>query len=168
MTAPSSVERLRKLVREVYGSLEDPNFGRIISAFGQRIHDPLWLSLEERGFDVLDVTDSNTDVASWWEVSRCGGKFDVLLSMVGPFALIMGSPTEGEGVTVIECLKDLRESENGKLLAEVLEAASVEILGREVLTAPIELRLTIADPGRVRLFHALFADVYGLPWDPSA
>jgi len=155
-------------VSDKYVSLERPDFHWVQSAYERDPFVDLRRALSAR-FEVTDVTDLNSDVSVGYELTpKVGeGKWTLRLSMVGPYAALIRHASRTPAEVIVDGLEDASSLDEA-FIAQVSASAGCELLGRELLRTPVELRLFDTAPGRVRVFQALFSDVDFLPGEYDA
>jgi hypothetical protein len=148
-------------IEQTYGSLSDPKFFFTQKALAERPYDDLVESIS--GFKITDDTDEDDDLAFNYLLTREGHKWAMSISMVGPYALLARVSQAWDEI-LTESTADLSSDERS--LISKLTGAGLRLLSREELERPVALNLT--GPDDVRIYHALFTDTDGLPWDKEA
>jgi hypothetical protein len=118
-----------------------------------------------RRFDVEDLTDEDDDHGFDYSLHSGGRGWALKLSAVGRFAVLARAGQAWDEI-LTEATDDLSEEER-RLIGELRESG-FRLLGQAELEQPIPLRLFKVDPGKVRVYHALFTDTDGLPWDKES
>ncbi|HET7585093.1 MAG TPA: hypothetical protein VFK13_09300 [Gemmatimonadaceae bacterium] len=158
-TVTPRIEEIYEAIRQCYGSLEEPTFWFVHDAEHERPYQSVEQALS-RTFTLKEVTDTNDDVSFVYEVGRGERTWLLQLSMVGPFAVLLHDATGGGCEPVGLQAADEIEHE----IIHAIQTRGIQILDREILEVPVALRLYNTDPGRVRVFQALFSDTDILPW----
>jgi hypothetical protein len=149
-------------IERAYGSLSDPKYFFVGKALDDRPYDDLVASVT-RGFKVTEDTDEDDDLAFNYLLSRDGQRWNLSISMVGPYAVLARISTAWDDILVPTTL-GLSDAE--WQLIEGLTAAGLRLLSQEELERPVGLRVDGLDD--VRLYQALFTTLDGLPWDKDA
>lgn len=146
-------------IERTYGSLGDPDFSFVGAALEERPYDAL-VEAATAGFAATEDTDEDDDVAFNYLLGRDGDRWALSISMVGPYALFARISQAWDEI-LTPATTDLAPHEHRVI--DVLTGAGLRLLGREELERPVALALT--GPDDVRIYHALFSDTDGLPWD---
>jgi hypothetical protein len=153
-------EVLDAIVR-AYGSLERPNFAQVAERLDQQPYADLVDSVAGQ-FEVEETTDTNDDHAFVYTLARDDRAWSLALSAVGPYA-VFARISDAWDEILTPTSPDLDEYE--RWLMYQLTRAGLHPLRREDLERPVGLALYNTEPGAVRVYHALFTDTPGLPWD---
>lgn len=148
-------------ITSTYGSLDRPHFGRVTERLDQQPYQQLVKSIASQ-FEVEETTDPNDDHAFMLALSRGDRSWSLELSVVGPYAVV-ARVSEAWDKILTQATPDLDEYE--RWLMYQLTRAGLRPLRQEELERPVELALYNVEPGEVRVYHALFTDIPGLPWD---
>ena len=158
---PLSNEFLSR-IKEVYRSLDEPNFSFVMEATRKRPYeDVISEVVTTLGLASEEYNDPNDDVSFQYHLSRGDENWAVELSMLGPFAVVARI---GEGWDRVLIQNDSSLSELERQLLAILRSYGLRLLSREELEQPVPLRLFNAEPGDVRVYQALFSDIDVLPW----
>lgn len=160
---------LETAIRRKYQSLAKPNFGWVSGAYHE---DPARVIREKLAskFDVVDITDLNSDVSIGYELHEPGSgalKCVVRISMVGKYAVLVRNTPDTPADMLVNGVADCRNPSEA-FVAMILNEGGTELLDRETLSTPVPLRLFVADPDRVRMYQALFTDTDFLPGEFEA
>jgi hypothetical protein len=155
------MENIVRIIEIRYGSLDDPNFAFIAPAIASRPYDELVNSITRR-FEIEEYTDEDCDHGFDYSLSSDGRGWALKLSVVGPFAAFARADKAWDEI-LTEMTLGLTEQE--AWLIHTLRAHGFRLLGQEELERPVPLHLPGRDPGKVRVYHALFTETDGLPWD---
>jgi hypothetical protein len=156
-----SVDDITGAMTATYGSLSEPDFGLVAQRLEQHPYGSLLAALGAR-FEVEDDTDSNDDHGLSLGLDRDGRSWALLLSVVGPYAAF-GRVGQAWDAVLTDRTPDLDDHERWVL--HQLRQAGVRALSQEELEQPVGLSLFNTPAGRVLVYHALFSDIPGLPWD---
>ncbi|MGW2539963.1 hypothetical protein ACWC5I_03610 [Kitasatospora sp. NPDC001574] len=151
--------------RRSYGSLRDPDFAFATRTYQQQPYKALVDNLS--GFaEVRDNTHLDSDVCFYYEVSTASGSWHLLLSMVGPYAMLFRAPRAhwwSSRVVLTPIVDDFRADEirihglfsewGFTFLSGAQSKISVEF--PEWPGGPLE---------KGPLFRILFSDVFDLAW----
>ena len=149
--------RLLQAALSQYRSLEQPNFWFQAEAVRKRPYEPLVHEL--RGWlEVEDMTDLNADVSFVYRLSASGQQWNLMLSMVGPYAVLTQFTEEGE--TFVGKPTSALEGSITALLAR----HQLERPPKAALKKPVPLRLNYCEPEDVCMFQALFTDLEWIPF----
>ena len=158
MTSGQLIDELCRIVKEKYGSLDEPNHEFVNKAMSSRPYKKLVSKISEK-FDVEEITDLNEDVSFRYAVARQGWGWIVELSMIGPYSVVMREMSS----CAVELLSaPMLEPENE--IVFLLREHGLLMLERDVLEYPIAMKMLYAEPDRTCLYNALFADSDILPW----
>ncbi|WP_019631759.1 hypothetical protein [Actinomadura atramentaria] len=155
------MDDIARRIESAYGSLAEPRFDSVAAALDARPYDALMAEVA-RVFVVEEDTDPDDDHGFVYGLDRAGLRWVLMLSVVGPYAAFARLSDAWDDV-LTPASPDLRDEE--RWLLDVLSRAGLRALTRAELEDPIDLRLFSVGPGEVRVFHALFTDSPGLPWD---
>ena len=144
-----------------YGSLSEPDFGVVSQRLRQQPYRDLVAALDSR-FEVQDDTDSNDDHGLGLVLDRGGRSWALLLSVVGTYAAF-GRIGQAWDAVLTDTSPNLHADERWVL--HELRQAGVRALSQAELEEHVDLMLFNTQPGDVRVYHALFSDIPGLPWD---
>ncbi|GAA2621448.1 hypothetical protein SMC26_17460 [Actinomadura fulvescens] len=155
------MDEISRRIEDTYGSLAEPNFGSVAAGLEARPYDRL---AEEIGtvFKVAEDVDPDDDHGFMYSLERGGRRWVLVLSLVGPYAAF-ARVSNAWDTLLTRTSPDLSDEE--RWLVEKVSQAGLQLLTQEELERPIDLRLFNVEPGSVRVFHALFTDSPGLPWD---
>ncbi|MBC6456418.1 hypothetical protein [Actinomadura sp. HBU206391] len=153
------MDEILRRIEQTYGSLSDPKFFFVRRALEERPYDALVESIA-KNFKVTEDTDENDDLAFNYLVSSDNRTWAMSISMVGPYALLARVGQAWDEI-LTPSTDDLSDHE--RWLLSRLTDSGLRPLGREELETPVALKLT--GPDDVRVYHALFTDTDGLPWD---
>ena len=154
---------LHQRIASAYGSLDEPYFGTIQAAYKTRPYADVERALRER-FHVTDDTDLNTDVSVVLIAQGATGRWIVYLSLLGPYAVV-NRGHEGPRCEVVVPPGVPGEEAD---VFNILAAANIAVLPRELLELPSALRRDLSEPTNASLFQALFVDLDVLPWSTRA
>ena len=149
-------------IEHTYGSLSEPKFFFVGKALEERPYDGLIQSIA-RDFTVVEDTDEDDDLAFNYLLSRGGRRWAMSISMVGPYALLARVSQAWDDILTPGTV-DLSADE--RQVIDRLTDAGLRLLSQDELERPVALDLT--GPDDVRIYHALFTDTDGLPWDKDA
>lgn len=155
------MEDIVRIIEAKYGSLEEPDFAFIGEAMASRPYDDLVTTIG-REFEVEEYTDEDDDHGFDFGLQDGGHGWALKLSTVGRFAALARAGRAWDEI-LTETSADLSDKE--RWLIGRLREAGFRLLGQAELEQPVPLRLFKVDPGKVRVYHALFTDTDGLPWD---
>lgn len=152
----SQADEIIEKAARVLGSIESPDFTRI--RFDARRYARLIVALSE-GFWIRDISEANTDICSVLVVRPSKGELQkeyvIFVSNVGDYSFIM---PVGDADAADDC--------NLKTLFALVGSAGLEVLSRDVLSAPVKAMTFYSD--RPRLFNIIFSDLDYLPWESIA
>lgn len=149
-------------IERTFESLTDPKFFFVSEMLRARPYDDLVRQVTG-DFAVTEDTDEDDDLAFGHLLSRGGRLWAMAISMVGPYALF-ARITQAWDDILTPSSTGLSKPE--RRLMSGLTGAGLRLLSREELERPVALNLT--GPSDVRVYHALFSDTDGLPWDKAA
>jgi hypothetical protein len=115
-------------------------------------------------FNIVDQSDMNYESCYAYVISHEKNEWLLELSLVGPFANLMRSKAKKN------CLYSEFKSLNNieKMIISKLDEYHIMMVKRETLEKSIKMKLNHNDnPNDTRIYHALFADTYGLPWEKA-
>lgn len=136
-----------------YGSLQEPDFGFQVQAMASRPFAALVDELMVHFF-VKDTTHGND--ASFVYVLRHGDQERILqLSMVGGYGVLFR--TGQDGLSLVEP-SEQNVSWEDEVIRHLARKYKVSLLGRNVLSSRVPLRLFHTEPKNVRFFQALFCE----------
>jgi hypothetical protein len=165
----AKITDLQNAIRSRYQSLEKPYFGWVTDAYYENRTQSMREKLGEK-FELVEFTDLNSDVSVGYELYERASmtlKWALRISLVGPYAvLIRNTPDEPDSMLVngrADC-QDASEA----CVATILSEGGVELLDRQTLSVPVPLILSAAQPGRVRMYQALFTDTDFMPGEFEA
>ena len=157
--ASEKLQILLDLILKKYKSLERPEFFFIRETEKLRPYDDLVHKMRKI-FNVKEETDINYDVSFRYLVSRVDDQWLIQLSMLGPYAVVMGvrdGPSE-----IVEPDSVMGEE---KEIVNMLLQNKIEVLSEDILEQRVVLRLANTEVENVRIYQALFSDTDMLPWE---
>lgn len=152
------VDKLIELINQKYGSLVNPSYWFIHGPESYQTYKPVSEKLS-RLFTVVDITEPNLNVAVVYKLTGGTGEWLLEISLLGPYAVFIRLNTGDLPLT----RRTVTSSEE-KSVIQILDSFEITLLDQSTLEIPIDLALTIAEPGHVYLYHALFGDATILPW----
>jgi hypothetical protein len=155
------VDDILSAMTATYGSLTKPNFRLVAERLEQQLYAELVDGLAGH-FAVDDHTDPNDDHGYSLTLSRAGNTWSLLLSVVGPYAAF-GRVDKAWDAILTDATPDLTDDERWVLYR--LRQSGTRALSQAELEEHVDLPLFNTQPGEVRVYHALFCDIPGLPWD---
>jgi hypothetical protein len=157
------LKRVMDLIRKRYKSFESPDFSFVGDAMSRR---PYEKTLQQIGksFHIEEETDPNDDVSFGYLLRREEKQWVLLLSMLGPYAVLFRIDESGR---VKELLTHIEQaaSDSEKELVTILSDNSICLMGREMLLIPVPISLSNAETENTRVYQALFTDTDILPWE---
>lgn len=140
---------LTEMLLRFYGWGAERDFSQVWDVYSRRPYDPLLRDLMVVS-DFEDFTDPNDEVSFSFATSG----WNVRLSMVGPYGVVLEGPTEGPWYPIVD-------SDGGDLMQglSLVKAAGFQLLGRQLL----EQSVPIWDED-ITLYAALFVNDDRLPW----
>ncbi len=155
-------ENLETILLEAYGSFEMPNFSFVERRAKRKPYEKLLQTLSKM-FDVTDQTDFNYAVCLSLLISLDEKSWVLDLSLVGPFAVFL-RVEDRKGAHACKLLNEENfTAEESKLSVEI-EKAGLLLMKKTDLEMPVAMPMSLAVPEDVAVYHALFSDVYALPW----
>lgn len=149
-------------IKEVYGTLDQPNFSFVMEAVRSRPYEHVISEVVTTlGLASEEYSDPNDDVSFQYCLARGDESWAVELSMLGPFAVVARIGDGWDGILVPN---DPSLSELERQLLAILRSYGLRLLDKEELEQTVPLRLFNTDPGDVRVYQALFSDIDVLPW----
>jgi len=156
------MDEILERIEQTFGSLSDPKFFFVRRALEERPYDDLIESIAN-DFKVVEDTDEDDDLAFNFLLSRENRKWAMSISMVGPYALLARVSQAWDEI-LTQSTENLSDHE--RWLVSKITDFGLQLLRQEELERPVALKLT--GPDDVRVYHALFTDTSGLPWDKEA
>ena len=158
------VKKIHDDILKSYGSLESPDFSFVKNIKTCSILESICSLLKEEGLNIKEVTDINEDVSFVFIIYfEKVPKFVLQKSFVGDYLCWQRITSERKN-TIISSLVEC-ETEIEKKIFSILDGFSFNILNKEILELPIEVKFFLSDYASTCLYHALFSDMDGLPWD---
>ena len=137
-----------------YRDLSNPWYGWVLPAYQAGPYRAVVDDLVARGTRVSDETDLNDDVSCRYCVSRDGARLIVELSLVGPYAVVVGTEAErNEPITPA-----LPASALARDVLAVLAAHGLCVLDADTLRTSSNMPFQNVEAGRGTLYQALFSD----------
>lgn len=144
------------MLERFYGRGLRPDFSAVAQIHKKAPYAPILKELERLGAHVEDETDTNYDV-SFQFVCRFPSKtFNVLLSFVGPYALILGEGGTPAADSIARGGKEVRA------IADILGHHGFQITNPKALEQAVALWDEPA--GISSLYNALFVTEEAPPW----
>ncbi|MFG1998035.1 hypothetical protein ACGFNU_02670 [Spirillospora sp. NPDC048911] len=155
------MDEILRRIEDTYGSLTEPNFSSVAAGLESRPYDRL---AEEIGtvFKVAEDVDPDDDHGFMYGLERGGRRWVLWLSLVGPYAAFARVSNAWDTI-LTQATPDLSDEE--RWLVHKVSQAGLKPLTQDELERPIDLRLFNVEWGSTKVFHALFTDSPGLPWD---
>lgn len=150
---------LLDVIKRNYKSLERPDFSFVSRAISSKAYDALIKNLRDL-FDVEEITDSNDDVSFRYVVSKSNNQWIVELSMLGRYATVLRVLQPGQ----TELVSQNTSAPEDKDIISLLLENRLEILGKDKLEQPVDLKLFNTEPENTCIYQALFSDIDVLPW----
>jgi hypothetical protein len=137
-----------------YRSLQEPDFRFQDDAMASR---PFALLVDELlvHFFLKERTDPNQDASFVYAIRFDQQEWILQLSMVGRYGVLFR--TSEAGLSLVEP-NEMSTSPEELLILHLARKYRVTLLGRNVLTKPVPLRLFSTEPKNVRFYHALFSE----------
>jgi hypothetical protein len=159
----ANVEQILAHVRESYGDVGSPNFSFVSKAIAEQRYSDLVSELRKK-FQIEEDTDSNYDVSFGYILKKDSALWVLRISMVGPYAVLLRLKDRGAGAVEVVSPYATILTDDEKWIKKALDRAGLELLNRGELETPVQMALTIASPGNVKLYQVLFTDTDFLPW----
>lgn len=137
-----------------YRDLSNPWYGWVLPAYQAGPYRAVVGDLVAREARVSDETDLNDDVSCRHCVSRDGVHLVVELSLVGPYAVVLGTGSERNGPIT----PALPTSALARDVLAVLAAHGLHVLDADTLRTPSNMPFQNVEAGRGTLYQALFSD----------
>jgi hypothetical protein len=144
-----------------YKSLTEPKYWFTRQAMVMKPYQLIVDALQQE-FVVQDLTSFNIDVSFRYLLTAGEEQWVLELSMVEPYAVLLRLDRQEPPLT--GATVSLSDSE--RRIVNLLTAFNIVLLEKEILEQPIDLVLFNTEPEYVRLYQALFADTWLLPWEP--
>ena len=143
-----------------YGDLAQPDFREIYAALESPAYRRVASELQAEGFDVIETTDLNDDVAAHLIASRDGDKLGLALSGIGKFAALRHQRDEERSDWVTH--SETAPTALAALVARVVEQAGFKLLGRGIVTQRVAMNRADGTT-EATLYQALFTDSGVIP-----
>ncbi|MEV0192337.1 hypothetical protein AB0I39_27870 [Kitasatospora purpeofusca] len=151
--------------RRMYGSLTQPDFSFAGNAYRSQPHKGLVERLS-RFLEVEDDTHLDVDVSFYYKLSSKSGRWHLLLSMVGPYAMLFRVPrthwwTSARG---IEPIVDGFVGDERRIV-DLVDERGFTLVSGEQSKIPVEFETWSGIPLQEGpLFRVLFRDDSDLAW----
>ncbi|MFF7585875.1 hypothetical protein ACFZCK_00090 [Kitasatospora purpeofusca] len=154
-----------KDARSAYGSLERPDFAFVTRAYQRQPYGLLMEAIS--GFAaVKDDTHLDDDVCFHYKISTKLGSWRLLLSMVGPYAMLFRAPKAHRWTSrvILEPIVD-GFSEEERLIFGLADKWGFNLLSGEQSKISVEFESWPGGPMETGpLYRILFSDVFDLAW----
>lgn len=140
-------------VVDAYKSWTSPTFHFVTTS---KVRGALQFAEEAMPSDISrsDKTDLNYDVCVTLDLMRGADRAELLISLVGPYAVLLDTRFGGRDSTKTVAQDDQRWAD----LRHALSSRGVEIVSLEELGRPLPLVLSLCGDGGCCVFNALFRD----------
>jgi hypothetical protein len=163
MDQAGGMSAYRECMTRSYGSLEHPNWGFVSETVARDPYRSLLTELE-RELPVEDDTDINDDVCFTYLV-RARRYLSVKLSMVGPYALMLGVGNDADGLSqVIADSVDCADDTEHKVLELITRHGFIVLSARQLEQ---RVPITFGGKGGFTVYEGFFSQEDLLPWRPA-
>lgn len=159
-------EKIIGMIKEKFGSLENPNRGFIDQIFASEAYlshydSPLMKQLA-KSFDITLDEQTYYDHGYRYELKTSEHDFTInlLLSFLGNYAVAYREYTPGHPNLLVGTLP---ATEKEKILIKTLEQNGYIILPSDLLTTPLKINLRSVGSEAATIYSALFSDS-PIPW----
>lgn len=138
-----------------YESLNSPRYSFVMKAINAQPYQQLKSDVESFA-SVEDLTDPNYEVCFHYLIYSAGEAFSLNLSMVGPYSVLKEIGPSGKCRFITKGEKAL--SGLARRIKAVLRRHSVALLDEEILSTPVNIRLSDSGSEEATIAQALFAE----------
>jgi hypothetical protein len=156
----TTMQAIMTALRSCYGSLDEPNFRKVVAILESDPYRPLIETLRSSGTEITESMDLNDDVAILLVVDQAGDQVGLWLSGVGPFAALVHQDAEGRYCWVIG--PDHAPTPLAALVAAAVQHAGLQLLDRRMVTRKIRMQRFDGET-EASLYQALFTDTDRIP-----
>lgn len=138
-----------------YESLNSPHYSFVMKAINAQPYEQLKSDVEAFA-SVEDLTDPNYEVCFHYLIYSAGEAFSLNLSMIGPYAVL----TEIEPSEKCRLITKGKQALSGleRRLRAILRRHSIALLDEEILSTPVNIRLSDSDSKEATIAQALFGE----------
>ncbi|MFJ6798882.1 hypothetical protein [Streptomyces sp. NPDC091268] len=162
----SPLQGYLEAARRAYGSLEDPNFLFVTESVELNPYGGL-IDRISRICKVADRTSIDADVCFYLELSN-RGKWHLLLSMIGPYAMLLRVTERWPARFRSPVVEVVREPDPGieEKVLSLLVADGFKMITAEEAESVVKFAVPPeSEPEEGPLFRILFSDAFIVPWE---
>ncbi|MBI5361196.1 MAG: hypothetical protein HZA48_11520 [Planctomycetes bacterium] len=150
------IDEIMQNIKAKYGSLEEPRFDFVLSERNRgNVIFQLQAFCSENGYSIQNLSYGDDEMCFSYWITLGNIRYILELSMIGPYVfLIKHDEKENKFTLITTSLDAINEFE--KKLVELLK--DLVLMDKEILLAPVKLKLFVTAPERTMIYHALFSD----------
>lgn len=138
-----------------YKSLNSPQYSFVMESISTQPYQQLKTDVEAFA-SVEDLTDPNYEVCFHYLIESEGEAYSLNLSMVGPYVVLKEIEPSGKCRFITEAKQPCSEVE--RRVRAILRRHSIALLDEEILSTPVNIRLSDSDSKEATIAQALFGE----------